>query len=123
MAKKRGGPNKSQAIRDYMDANPTASPAETSKALSAQGIDVSPMFVSSIKSAYRKRKAAGGGPVRRGRKPGRKPGRGRGGRKPRASTGASLSIEQLLKAKQLANQLGGIQPALQALDALARLGG
>lgn len=42
--------NKSQAIRDYLTANPNAKPAEIQKALAGKGIKVSTAFVSMLKS-------------------------------------------------------------------------
>jgi hypothetical protein len=117
MAKKRSGPSKSSAIREYVDANPTASPSEVAKALNDKGVSVTPQFVSTIKSQYKKKKAGGA------RRPGRPPGRRgrRGGRPPRAAS-SGITIEALIKAKALAEKLGGIDAAREALDALARLG-
>ena len=40
--------NKAQAVRDYIGANPTAKPAEISKALKDQGVEVSAGRVSSL---------------------------------------------------------------------------
>ncbi|MGV3485606.1 MAG: hypothetical protein ACO1RT_14415, partial [Planctomycetaceae bacterium] len=50
MAKKSGGPNKSQAIRDYYAAHPNAKPKEISAELKKAGIDVTPAFISTIRS-------------------------------------------------------------------------
>lgn len=68
MAKKKSaGVNKSQLIRDYMSANPDASPKAVAEAMSAQGVVVSPQFVSTTKSNAKK--AAGKKPGKRGPKP------------------------------------------------------
>ena len=49
--------NKSAAIREYLTAHKGAMPKETSAALKAKGIDVSPQMVSLIKSKSKVRKA------------------------------------------------------------------
>jgi hypothetical protein len=111
MAKKaaaKGGPNKSSAIRDYKAANSTASPKEIAEALGKSGIAVSAQFVSTVLSNAKKK---GGKIGKRGPKPGRK-----------AATAASGSLEQLLKAKKMVEQLGGIDNARSALNVLAQLG-
>jgi hypothetical protein len=70
MARKRSrGVNVSQAIRDYLDANPKVGPTEAAKAVSAQvGKEISPTYVSNVKSMSKGKSGKRG---RRGRKPGR----------------------------------------------------
>lgn len=58
--------NKSASIREYKDANPTATPLEISEALKAKGVKASPQMVSTVLSNAKKK----GGKVG---KPGRKP--------------------------------------------------
>jgi hypothetical protein len=73
----------------------------------AHGVDVSPQMISMIKSKYRK--------TRRGRRPGvRAVGR------PRANS-SHITVDDLVSAKKLANQMGGVQRAQEVLSALARL--
>ena len=114
MAKKRSaaGANKSQAIRDYLSAQPEATPNEIVAGLKQQGITVSPGLASNVKytSGRASRKVRG----RRGRRVGRPAGRTRG------SNGA-LSASDLIEAKKLADQLGGIEQARRALEALEEL--
>lgn len=130
MAKRKGGPNKSAAIREYVDANPSAKPKEIVDALAAQGLVVSPAFVSTIKSKY------GSGDAPAAKKTGRpKTARKAAGRKPgkRAVTGrpaaASVSkssddtYENLILAKKLADQMGGVANAKAALSALEKITG
>lgn len=109
MAKKaKGGPNKSLEIRNYKEANPTASPKEIAEALNKAGVSVSAQFVSTVLSNAKKK---GGKIGKRGRKPGRK-------------AGAAVSVggmEQLIKAKKMADALGGVEKAQAALNALAQL--
>ena len=49
--------NKSAAVRDYLKAHKGAMPKETSAALKAKGIDVSPQMVSMIKAKSKIKKA------------------------------------------------------------------
>ncbi len=109
MARKaRGsGVSKSQAIREYITANPDQGPKAVAEALNATGIDVTAAFVSTVKSTDKRKSGK-----RRGR-PGRKPGGG----------GDALSLDLLLKAKRLAEQLGGVAEAKKAIDAYAKLVG
>ncbi|WP_254513312.1 hypothetical protein [Anatilimnocola floriformis] len=108
MAKKaKGGPNKSSAIRDYKTANPTAAPKEIAEALAKDGLVVSAQFVSTVLSNAKKK---GGKIGKRGPKPGRK------------AAAAGGGLEQLLTAKKMVEQLGGIENARSALNVLAQLG-
>ena len=110
MAKKRGrrrgGPNKSRAVREYFESNPGAAPKEVVEALGAQGIKVSPQLVSNIKSRLK----AGGG------KPGRKPGRRASGQ-----LVGGQSLGALLEAKRLVDSVGSVHAAREALEVLAKL--
>lgn len=121
MAKKSAGPNKSAAIRDYVTANPEAKPKEIVDAMKSQGVDVSTAFVSTIKS-----KTIGSGAKKKGRKPGRPKGAAKTAKAaaPAAKTSngqGKLSLDQLLKAKKLANELGGVSKARAALEALEKI--
>ncbi|WP_425613628.1 hypothetical protein NA78x_003463 [Anatilimnocola sp. NA78] len=107
MARKpKSGPNKSLEIRNYKDANPSASPKEIAEALSKTGIEVSPQFVSTVLSNAKKK---GGKIGKRGPKPGFKRSTAIGG------------IEHLVHAKKLVDQLGGIDAARSAVNALAQI--
>jgi hypothetical protein len=111
MAKKaKSGLNKSSAIRDYKKANPTASPKQIAEALTKTGLAVSPQFVSTVLSNAKKK---GGKIGRRGRKPGPKPAM------PAAATNGDL--QHLIQAKKLVDQLGGVEAARGAINALAQL--
>ncbi|MBX7073472.1 MAG: hypothetical protein K1X71_10030 [Pirellulales bacterium] len=70
--------------------------------LAEKNIKVSPAQVSNIKAVMKKSGSSGSG---RGRR----------------SAAGSLSIDDLVAAKKLADQLGGVAAAQRALDALARL--
>jgi len=123
MAKKSGGPNKSQAIRDYYAANPNAKPKEISAELKKAGVDVTPAFISTIRSTSMGKKkkttktsTAKAAPAKVASKkaaPTPAPAA--------AKSGVSVSIESLLKAKSMVKELGGIDNAIATLSALKRL--
>ncbi len=127
MAKKKSGPNKSAAIRAYYEANPNAKPKEVQEGLEAQGVKTTTAFISTIRTNMKK--GVGGG--RRGRpaKTGAGPGRPAGGTKrkgagrPAASAKKSneVSVESLLKVKEVVQQMGSVDEARAALNALEKL--
>lgn len=108
MAKKAaaGGPNKSVAIRSYRNDNPEAGPKAIAAALADDGIKVTPAFVSTVLSNDKRKSGKSSG---RGRGPGRR------------AAGSDSSVDSLIQAKKLADQMGGIEQARAALDALARI--
>ena len=131
MAKKSSGPNKSQAIRQYYESNPNAKPMEVAAALKEQGIEVTPAFVSTIRSTSKKKKPGRPGRPSKASKRGRKPGvtakraakstRSTSTRSTTSSTGGNVSIDSLIKVKQLVASVGGVDEARSALAALERL--
>ena len=131
MARKssKEGPAKSTLIREYMAANPNASPKEVAAAVTAQGVECTSEYVSTIKAMDKAKQKAG--------KPKGKPGRPPGSGKKAAAAAAAeasaapvaeaaptgaLSLETLLAAKKLATALGGVANAKAALDVLSKLG-
>lgn len=104
--KKKSAGNRSQAIRDYLAEHPQATAGEIVPALARQGIEVSAGLVSNVKHA-----------VTHGTKP-LVPGRADGRRRRGVS---QLSAENLFEAKRLVDELGGIDAARQALEALEKL--
>lgn len=147
MAKRSGGPNKSAAIRDYLESNPNAKPKEIVEHLQSKGMDVTPAFVSTIKSKLLSsgQLSAGGGSAaapaptkRRGRPKGAGAARKkvtRRGRAPKAAAAktaapaaakapaGSVSVDGIVLAKKLADQLGGVDKARAALAALEKITG
>ena len=110
MAKKSKGPNKSKAIRDFYASHPDAKPKDVVVALKKKGIDVNAQFVSTIRSVSKKK----GGKVGR---PGRPAGTAR-----RPSNGSGdVSLNSLLKVKEIVDEMGGIGRARTALTALEQL--
>jgi hypothetical protein len=111
---RNGSISKSQAVRDYLAQHPNAMPKEIGPAIkTAHGIEVSPQMISMIKSKFRK------GPKRRGRK--RRTESVAMTRRGRPSNGARFSIDDLVSAKKLAQQVGGVDRAQQLIQALVRL--
>jgi hypothetical protein len=98
--------NKSQAIRDYCEANPDAGPTEVAAELKKQGIQVSTAMVSTVKTLAKKRKKG------RGRKKAAR------GAKPASD---KIALSSLITAKKMAESLGGIEKAQATLAALAKL--
>jgi hypothetical protein len=110
-----GAISKSQAVREYLAHHPTAMPKEIGPAIkAAHGIEVSSQMISMIKSKFRK------GPKRRGRKR-RTEAVATTGRRGRPSNGVRFSIDDLVSAKKLAQQVGGVERAQQLIQALVRL--
>ena len=131
-ANDNGATSKSQAVRDYLSEHPKAGPKEIVAAMKDQGIELTTAHASHIKSLSKKRKK-----LRRARRLAKSNGaaavqsvpEGNGARKQRtgagrpdrSETGRSLSANDLLEAKKLANALGGLANARRALELLERL--
>ena len=98
--------NKSQAIRDYCEANPDAGPTETAAALKKQGIQVSTAMVSTVKTQAKKKRGRGRKKAARGAK---------------KATGDKIALSSLIQAKKMVEQMGGLDKAQSALAALAKL--
>ncbi|MGI9469975.1 MAG: hypothetical protein ACR2NZ_00495 [Rubripirellula sp.] len=124
MAKKKtASVNKSQTIRDYSKSNPDQKPKQIAEALAKKGIKVSPQFVSTILSTSKKKTTT--------RKAGRPKGsksratsktvtrRGRPAKKQATST--EVSLESLLKVKEVVSEMGGVENVRTALKALEAL--
>ncbi|MEM0926392.1 MAG: hypothetical protein AAGJ83_10180 [Planctomycetota bacterium] len=117
MAKKKsGGISKSQAIRDYMNANPSVKPKGVAEALKAKGYDVTPNYVSMIKFQSKNKSTK---TKRRGRTAGttRKP----AAAKKATSASDSVSLDSLIKVKEVVRAIGSIEEAKSALEALEKL--
>jgi soluble cytochrome b562 len=103
MAKsKRETVNKSQAIRDALDAHPDKSPSEIAEELKAKGLDVNAQYVSTIKSNA-KAKSRRTKLVRRGRA---------GSRNGLGPVGAAL---------EFIREAGGLEAAKHALQTVEEI--
>ncbi|MDA0807842.1 MAG: hypothetical protein O2983_02030 [Planctomycetota bacterium] len=110
-----GGVNMSEAIREYLKANPSAKRREVREALHAQGIAVSESLVN---AKFMEARKGGVKAVKRG------PGRPKAAARPAAApafSGGNMSASELLNAKQLVDQLGGIDKVRDALALLEQL--
>jgi protoporphyrinogen oxidase len=87
---------KSAAIREYLSENPGAMPKAVVEALRAKGLRVTPQMVSTIKGKT-------------------------SGRRGRHASNGKISADSLIQAKLMANRLGGIARAQEALAVLAKL--
>lgn len=114
VAKATKGGNKSDAVRAYLADNPDASPVTVAAALKKQGLKISVSLASAVKYAKKGKKA--GRPKSR-----RDPGRPTMSAATRASSNGALNLEVLVEAKRLAERLGGIDAAREALALLAKL--
>ena len=106
MARKRKagrGDSKAEKIRKYSEKNPDVRNVDIVKALAAQGVKVTPNYVSITRSK------AGMGKRRRRR---------RGGKRSRAAamhTNNGVGLDQMREAARLIRSAGGIEGARQAL--------
>ena len=117
MAKKKSqGPSKSQSVRDYLSENPSATASVVVPEMAERGINVSPALVSQVKKRMKES----------GQLDGQKAATKKSGSKkssPKKSAPANaLTAENLVEAKKLVNELGGIDQARQALKFLEELG-
>ncbi|MBC8876703.1 MAG: hypothetical protein H8E44_45320 [Planctomycetes bacterium] len=107
MAKKKARVNKSQAIRDFIAANPDAAPKDVESALGKKGIKVSSGLVCTVRAnAKGKPKKVAAKKTVAAKK---------------APASDEISLGALLGAKKLAQQLGGVDAANKAINALAQL--
>src|SRR5207302_6607402 len=100
---KRG--EKTRVVREYIAANPTATPKEIVAGLATTGMKIKLGLANSLK--YGKRK------------PGRRRSRTVASAARRApATSGAVSVEQLFELKKLADVLGGTEQVRSALDVL-----
>jgi hypothetical protein len=96
--------SKSALIRLFLSDNPKAGPKEIKEALAAKGVEVTDSLISQVK--YSKKR------------------RGAKGRRKKALAGHGVGnglMEDLVAAKNLADQMGGVEKARSALELLARV--
>jgi hypothetical protein len=128
MAKKKSqGVNKSQAVRDYLAEHPDATASTILPALAARGIDVSVALVSQIKQRLKNSGESGSGKSTTKKKAGRKKVAGRKAMTKKTTATSSraanaLTADDLVEAKKLVDELGGIDQAREALKYLENLG-
>jgi hypothetical protein len=107
MAKlKRGA--KTKAVRDYISANPTATPKEIVAGLATTGMKIKLGLANSLKYNKRKPKRRKSATV------------ASAARRARTSGGA-VTVDHLLEVKRLADSLGGADQVRRALETLEQL--
>ena len=111
--------NKTQAVRDYADAHPSAMSGEIAKALVEQGIDITPRHVSAIRSKDSKthapKKVVKKEAVTEAVVPAavEKP----------ATNGGTITLEQVKQVAQTVKAMGGFQRMTEVLDVIKASGG
>ena len=114
------GVNKSQAIRDYLTKKPGAGPKEIKEGLGKRGIEVSDALVSQVKyNSGAPKKAKKEAPQKNGVAGSKATAAPRRGRPATSSNG--FAIDSLVEAKALADRVGGIDKAKEALSMLEKL--
>lgn len=110
MAKKKSAVNKSAAIREHLTNNPDAMPQDVSDALRKKGIKVTSQVVSQVKYQMSKRNGAAKRPA--------SPAKSRNGNR---ASAIEKALPDLVLAKRFADQVGGVDNAIAAVDALGKL--
>ena len=114
---KKSKVNKSQAVRDYLAAQPNAMPKDVMAALAKDGITVSRILVSTIKTKLKKASTA----KMVAKKPAvaatpaivEKP----------TTNGGTITLEQVKKVACTIRTIGGIQRVTEVLEVIKELGG
>ena len=132
--KKTDGVNKSKEVRKYLEQDPDATAATIVPHFAARGIEIQPGFVNNVKSQMKKATQGSNGqavasepapttPNATGKKKSRKKKAARTNAAPAASPKSrSLTADNLVEAKKLVDELGGIDQARKALKYLEELG-
>jgi hypothetical protein len=96
---RKGGQNRSAAIRAFKEKNPDARPKAIAEGLAKDGVKVSAGYVSTVLSNERRK----------------------GGKRRKRRGGGGRAYADLVQAKRLADAMGGIDKARSALSALAKI--
>ena len=115
--------NKTQVIEKALAASPGKGPKEISEALTAKGVDVSPAYVSTIKTNLKAKTATStpAAPIPAAPIAATPKKKATKKQSPEAAPTSDITFEQLCMAKAMAKQLGGAEKAKEALAALAQL--
>jgi hypothetical protein len=110
--------NKSQIIRDYLEANPSATNVQVARAVTEMGYAVTPTAVFQAKRKGKRGKKRGRPAGKAGSAAGRKPGR------PKKSDAAASGFTQQMEiAAQFCKSCGGLDSAISMLNSLKSLAG
>jgi hypothetical protein len=111
MAKKSASGNKSQAIREALQANPSASPKEIAEKVQAEGHKVTPAYVSIVK--YNLSKAGG--------KKGRKVRVKKAGRRMGSGNSSGSGFAPMQSALEFIQACGGLDQAKAVLTQVEQI--
>jgi hypothetical protein len=114
---------KTAAIKTALSAHPTKGPKEIAELLQAEGWDVKPQNISVVKSNLKAetKKAGPALAAKRTFTPAPEKTVAPARQAAKAASGNDIPYATLRRAKDLSNQLGGVQEAKRTLDALAQL--
>jgi hypothetical protein len=114
---------KTAAIKAALNAHPAKPPKEIAELLRSDGWDVKPQHISVVKSNLKAetKKAAPPSARTRTTTPASQATAAPAKQAAPAASRSDIPFETLRRAKELSNQLGGIQQAKKTLDALAQL--
>jgi hypothetical protein len=118
---KKSKVNKSQAVRDYLSAQPDAMPKDVRAALAKDGIEVSRVLVSTIKNKLNKG-STGKKAAKKAAAVAAAPAAPPVVAKP-TTNGGTITLEQVKKVAQTIKTIGGYQRVTEVLEVIKELGG
>jgi hypothetical protein len=121
MAKRSvSGVNKTQAVAEYLKANPKAKAREIAEALDKKGIDITPGHVANIKSKIKRlrlAKKAAKTPVAEAASP------APAEAQPAAKAGEALTLQHVKVVAQTVKTIGGFDRLKELLEVVREVGG
>ena len=117
---KKQGINKSQAVRDYLKANPGVGNTEVAKSLTKSGIKVSPNYVATIKGKMKARRAAKKSEAAKAATT--EMAVAEANEKP-TKAGDAVTIQQIKAVGQMVKSVGGFGRFREMLDVIRQVGG
>ncbi len=115
---KKSSVNKSQAVRDYLSAQPDAMPKDVRAALAKKGIEVSRVLVSTIKGKLNKT-----GTAKKSAKKVAAVVAAAPAVVEKPTNGGTITLEQVKKVAHTIKMLGGFQRVTEVLEVIKELGG
>jgi len=112
-AGKRDKVNKSQAVRDYHASHPDEGPTAISRALAKQGIEVRVPQVSNVLTADKKK----------GKKKVKRNKQAAPGKSAADAAGETVNLDDLLRAQQFVDQVGGAESARRLIGVVEKVRG
>ena len=112
MAQRNGKPNKTEQVRDYLEANPSATAPQAITALAKKGTKVTPSLVYSVKATMKSGKGPG---KQHGKRAASVTAKGVVG----SPSGSADVVSTVRKVKSLANEVGGLKSLMALVEALS----